>query len=141
MGRRTKASYIVPEAQKRRELREQELQKTLIASSPQEQPKIVESEEYWTEELLSEFPRALPGIPLVEWLPGYFIHTDDYEAYASGKRTIDVQEQRPPRDLNGIRLLWEDWVEGLQWSWTVENWDFRVMFQVPAGDPRQVHHP
>ena len=82
-------------------------------------------------DITDHFPRVIADTPLIEWLPGHYIHRSEWEAYRDGLKVIDVTEQRLAVDPQVISFQWNYFVMQYQWPWRLENYAIKYEFVCP----------
>ena len=120
MARRSKAVYEEFFQNGRKAQRIEEVERQLMKADHQHHRQL-EAEERSTENMEDHFPRFIPNTPIIEWLPGYYIHRLEWEAYRDGRSVIDAQEPRQTVDPELISYQWNHFVVNSRFPWKLED--------------------
>ncbi|KAE9724631.1 hypothetical protein [Enterobacter hormaechei] len=132
MSGRTHAAYANYFQNGRKAHRLAEVERQLAAeTSHQQEERQLEAEARSAENITDHFPRVIPDTPLIEWLPGHYIHRSEWEAYRDGLKVIDVTEQRLAVDPQVISFQWNYFVMQYHWPWRLENYAIKYELVCP----------
>jgi len=81
-----------------------------------------------TESIADHFPRIIPNTPIIEWLPGYYIHRSEWEDHRDGEKVVDVTEERTTSDPELISYQWNHFVINSRFPWRLENYAIKYTF-------------
>lgn len=121
MARRSKAVYEEFFQNGRKAQRIEEVEHQLMNADHQHHRQL-EAEERSTENMEDHFPRIIPNTPIIEWLPGYYIHRSEWEAHRDGEKVVDVTEERTTSDPELISYQWNHFVINSRFPWRLENY-------------------
>lgn len=122
MSGRTHAAYANYFQNGRKAHRLAEVERQLAAeTSHKQEERQLEAEARSAENIADHFPRVIPNTPIIEWLPGYYIHRNEWEAYRDGRSVIDAQEPRQTVDPELISYQWNHFVVNSRFPWKLED--------------------
>ncbi|CAM7097326.1 hypothetical protein R8O75_004751 [Klebsiella michiganensis] len=120
MSGRTHAAYVNYFQNGRKAQRLAEVERQLAGEAIQQEHQL-KAEARSTENIADHFPRVIPNTPIIEWLPGYYIHRNEWEAYRDGHSLVVVKEPRQTVDPELISYQWNHFVVNSRFPWKLED--------------------
>ncbi|HGY1158886.1 MULTISPECIES: hypothetical protein [Enterobacter cloacae complex] len=120
MARRRNAEYEDFFQNGRKAHRLAEVERQLAGEAIQQEHQL-KAEERSAENIADHFPRIIPNTPIIEWLPGYYIHRLEWEAYRDGRSVVDIKEPRQTVDPELISYQWNHFVVNSRFPWKLED--------------------